>query len=51
MKIEDVLTKTEWAKYVTSMLLKKDYVGAAKIIITCKLINEFDCFNIVKELI
>lgn len=51
MKLGNEFNEAYWVQLIKQMLVKKDYLGAAKLMIAAKVTKEFDCFDIVAGLI
>ena len=51
MKLGNEFNLAYWVQLIKQMLFKKDYLGAAKLMIAAKVTKEFDCFDIVAGLI
>ena len=51
MKLGNEFNLAYWVQLIKQMLVKKDYLGAAKLMIAAKVTKEFDCFDIVAGLI
>jgi len=51
IKLGNEFNEAYWVQLIKQMLVKKDYLGAAKLMIAAKVTKEFDCFDIVAGLI
>lgn len=51
MKLGNEFKEAYWVQLIRQMLVKKDYLGAAKLMIAAKVTKEFDSFDIVAGLI
>jgi hypothetical protein len=51
VKLGNEFKEAYWVQLIRQMLVKKDYLGAAKLMIAAKVTKEFDCFEIVAGLI